>query len=301
MIASPTRYFVAIFGFVLAAGLGFATEEDGIKAVSAAGGKVTYERAGKNKSVGGVTLAGPKVTDAVVKSLLEFPALIRVEIKNATKLTADGAAVVAKVKKLQVADLSGPFVTDGTAKSLSAVATITELTLSGGSLTDEGVKDLAALTKLEALAVTQNKQVKGTTVPALVAVKSLKYLTIGDCDLGDLEGWAALKTLGKLTSIALPQAGVTDAGVKELAKLTQLTTLNLDGSPITDAGLSELKALRSLDKLSVVGTKITEKSVATLSAMKKLTSLTVSEKQIGKAGGDTLKKALPNCDVNVMP
>lgn len=303
MRRSPSRWFAAALIFAAAAGLVVAAEEDAIKVVTAAGGKVSLERVAKskNKVVSGVTLGGAKVSDATLKSLLEFPALIRVEIKNATKVTPDGSAELGKVKKLQAADLSGPFVSDATAKALAGVGTLTELTLSGGALTDDGVKELAALSKLEALALTGNKKLKGETVPKLGAIKTLSYLAVGGCELGDLAGWAALAKSPKLTSLALPQGGVTDAGLKELAKLTQLTSLSLEGCPVTDAGLAELKTLKALDRLNVAATKITENAVPTLSAMKKLTALTVSEKQIGKAGGETLKKALPNCDVNVMP
>src|SRR4051812_4880401 len=101
MLGSPARCSAAILGLALAAGLAVATEEDGIKAVTAAGGKLAYEKVGKKKSVSGVKLTGAKVTDAVAKSLLEFPELTRVEIKAAPKLTADGVAELASVKKLQ--------------------------------------------------------------------------------------------------------------------------------------------------------------------------------------------------------
>ncbi|MFO0823679.1 MAG: hypothetical protein U0792_11275 [Gemmataceae bacterium] len=301
MFCSLSRGPAAIAGLVLAIGFTTAAEEDGIKAVTAAGGKVTYDKVGKKKGVGGVVLAGPKVTDEVMKKLLEFPGLNRVEIKNTPKLTADGVSELGKVKQLRAVELAGPLISDAVAKSLSGATAITELNLSGGSLTDDGVKELAALTKLETLSITQNKKIKGTTVPSLVAVKGLKYLTINNCELGDLEGWGALKALSKLTSLGLAQTGVTDAGLKEIGKLTQLTILGLDGTPITDAGLADLKNLRSLDKLSLVDTKITDKAVPILSGMKKLSFLTLSEKQITKAGGEALKKALPNCDVNVMP
>ena len=120
-------------------------------------------------------------------------------------------------------------------------------------------------------------------------------------ELSDLAGWSALNKLGGLNSLALPQAAVNDAGLKEIAKLTQLKSLSLIGSPITDSGLAELKALKSLESLNLVDTNITEKAVPILSEMKKLDMLTIREKQVGKDGVVALKKALPKCDVNAMP
>lgn len=295
------RVCLVVVSLGFAIGFTTAAEEDAIKALAAAGGKVTYDKIAKKKGVGGVVLAGPKATDAAMKHVLEFTGLTRFEVKAGTKLTADGLADLSKFKSLQIVDLTGPAVSDASAKTLGSIGTLTELNLTGGDLTDDGVKELAALTKLETLSITQSKKIKGTTVPSLTAVKGLKYLTVNNCQLGDLEGWAAMKSMSKLTSLNLAQGNVSDAGLKEVAKLTQLTILNLDGSPITDAGLAELKTLRSLDKLSLVGTKITEKAVPTLSAMKKLSFLTLSEKQVGKAAGEALKKALPNCDVIMMP
>jgi Leucine-rich repeat (LRR) protein len=282
-------------------GTGLGDEDTAAKKIAAVGGKVTFDRENKKKTVGGVILTGAKVTDAALKDLLEFPSLTHVEIKNATKVTADGLSILGKVKKLSFVEISGPIADDQIAKTLASVPTITELRLNNGNLTDDGVKALAALTKLETVTFSQNKNLKGTSIPGLTAAKGLKYLTVTNCQLGDLEGWGALRNLKGLTGMSLSKGGVTDAGMKEVGKLTQLKNLNLDGNPITDAGLAEISGLRLLDNLSLADTKITEKAVPTLSKFTKLSFLTVNEKQIGKAGGEALKKALPNCDVNVMP
>jgi internalin A len=281
--------------------IGFASEADAIKNITAAGGKVQQDKIKKNRVVSGVTLNGPKITDAVVNNVLEFPSLSRVILRNAPNVTADGIAVLTKVKQLQSVELAGAIVSDDTAKDLATVNTITELTFEDGGLTDDGVKRLAALTKLQSLALNRNKQVRGSTVPALVAAKNLKYLVISECELGDLAGWSALKSLSNLITLALPQSGVTDAGLKEIGKLTQLKIVSLASCPITDMGLAQLKAMKSIENLNLTETRITEQAVPILSEMKRLQFLTLSEKQIGKSGVEALKKALPNCDVNAVP
>jgi internalin A len=301
MIMRLAIRFACALGLAFTVTIGFASEADAIKSITAAGGKVQQDKVNKKRVVSGVTLSGPKITDAIVKDLLEFPALSRVSLRTAPNVSMDAVMTLTKVKKLQSVELAGEIVSDDTAKALASVATITELTLEDGGLTDDGVKQLAALTKLQTLVLTRDKQVRGTTIPALVAAKNLKYLTVSECELGDLAGWSGLKSLSNLISLALPQTGVTDAGLKQLGKITQLKSVSFASCPVTDTGLAELKGLNALESLNLTETKITEQAVPILSAMKKLQFLTLNEKQIGKAGVETLKKALPNCDVNAMP
>ncbi len=296
---SALRVFGTVACFAIAVGVTVGSEADAIKSVTAAGGKITYDKIAKKRVVGAVALKGAKTTDATLKDLLEFPLCTRVELRDAPNVTADGIAEVAKLKKLQVVELQGAIVSDDTAKALAAATTITELRLSEGGLTDDGVKQLAALTKLQSLTLTQNAKMKGTTIPAIVTAKDLNNLTVSNCPLGDLTGWAALKKLPKLTTLSLGQTELTDAGFKELGQITQLTSLSLDGSPITETGLAELTRLKALRSLKIMDSKIPEKALAVLSGMKQLTYLGLSEKHIGKAEADALKKALPNCDVEI--
>lgn len=290
----------AVACFALAVGATAGSEPDAIKSVTAAGGKITYDKINKQKVVSGVALKGPKATDETLKDLIEFPGLTRVELRDVPKMTADGIATLAKAKKLQTVALQGTVASDDAAAALATATTITNLKMSEGGLTDDGVKQLAALTKLQSLDLTQNPKVRGTTVPALVAAKNLNTLTLSNCPLSDLSGWSALKKLPKLTSLYLTNSGVTDDGLKELGQLSQLTSLALDDTPITDAGLSELVRLKGLTSLRVKNTKITAKAAPVLAQMKQLTYLCVSEKQFGKAGAEDLKNALPKCDVEII-
>ena len=74
--------------------------------------------------------------------------------------------------------------------------------------------------------------------------------------------------LGKLLTI-------TDAGLKEVAKLQQLKVLSLSGAKhVTDTGLKEVAKLKQLDVLSLGNTQVT------------------------KAGVAELQKALPKCKIS---
>lgn len=141
----PVR-FACIMGLALPVSIGLASEADAIKNVTAAGGKVQQDKINKKRVVSGVTLSGPKITDAIMNELLEFPSLSRVTLRDAPKVTMDGVVILTKVKQLQSVELAGEFVSDDIAKSLATVVAITELALEDGGLTDDGVKHLAALT-----------------------------------------------------------------------------------------------------------------------------------------------------------
>ncbi|MDA7908840.1 leucine-rich repeat domain-containing protein, partial [Akkermansiaceae bacterium] len=62
----------------------------------------------------------------------------------------------------------------------------------------------------------------------------------------------------------------------EIKKLTKLTELQIERNPLTDEGLEHLKSLKSLKRLNLCETKIT------------------------KTGVGSFKKALPNCEIEVL-
>ena len=63
--------------------------------------------------------------------------------------------------------------------------------------------------------------------------------------------------LAKVTELDLTATLITDAGLKEVAKMQQLKGLTLVGTKITDAGLKELAKLQKLEYLYMDGTKVT--------------------------------------------
>jgi hypothetical protein len=93
-------------------------------------------------------------------------------------------------------------------------------------VTDDGVKELAALTNLTTL------DLSGTRVAD--------------------EGVKALTALTNLTELNLFATKVTDAGLKHLAALKKLTVLNVYGasSRVTDEGVKELQ--KALPKCKIV-------------------------------------------------
>jgi len=92
--------------------------------------------------------------------------------------------------------------------------------------------------------------------------------------LNKLTGELTEADLARIDGLYLGVTQITDAGLKELAKLQKLEVLNLHDTKITDAGLKEVAKLQKLERLYLGSTKITDKGAA------------------------ELRKALPKCDIN---
>jgi mono/diheme cytochrome c family protein len=85
---------------------------------------------------------------------------------------------------------------------------------------------------------------------------------------------ANLKSLTNLARLHLEHTQVHDADLSNISGLVRLTYLNLYDTPITDAGLEYLKKLTNLRNLHVWQTQVTEEGAA------------------------TLRKALPDCEID---
>ena len=89
---------------------------------------------------------------------------------------------------------------------------------------------------------------------------------------------------------------ITDAGMKELKKVTSLQRLDLNGTAVTAAGLTELKDLPGLATLQLARTKLSDADLALFEApnnFKALRGLTVDGTQVTKQGLRALRKARP--------
>ncbi|MBI1902360.1 MAG: hypothetical protein HYS13_14765 [Planctomycetia bacterium] len=110
------------------------------------------------------------------------------------------------------------------------------LVLGDCSLTADQLREIAALPRLEALA--------------------LHRCLVADDALEPLRQAAGLQVL------TLPECGLTDAGLRHLSSLCELETLEVPGNRgITDAGLEHLRRLKKLRFLDLTNTGVTEQAV----------------------------------------
>jgi Leucine-rich repeat (LRR) protein len=104
---------------------------------------------------------------------------------------------------------------------------------------------------------------------------------------------------GSLVHLNLRGQDVTDAQMAHLKELTNLTRLHLENTKITDKGLEQIKGLTNLEYLNLYGDNITDAGLVNLEGMKKLKNLYLWQTKVTEPGAAKLKKALPQCDINL--
>ena len=82
-------------------------------------------------------------------------------------------------------------------------------------------------------------------------LEEVTYLEFGSAQITDA-GLKEVAKLEQLSSLSLPYTEITDEGLKEVAKLQQLKELSLEDTQITDAGLKEVVKLQQLEKLDLL-------------------------------------------------
>ena len=107
-------------------------------------------------------------------------------------------------------------------------------------------------------------------------------------------GELAEADLAKVTLLSLDDGPkITDADLKELAKLQQLKVLNLGDTEITDVGLKEVAKCTQLTLLDLEATQITDVGLKQVAKLQQLTHLWLYNTPITEENAAELRKALP--------
>lgn len=102
--------------------------------------------------------------------------------------------------------------------------------------------------------------------------------------------------LGQVETLVLDAPKVTDDGVKFLNGWKNLKELTLR-CYLTDAGIAPIAQLTDLRKLTIAGTWITETGLKKLVPLQNLRRLDITNTACTPAGVDTLRSALPDCEI----
>ena len=98
----------------------------------------------------------------------------------------------------------------------------------------------------------------------------------------------------RLTELTLRSLELTDSDIKELNKMTNLTDLDLYENQISD--ISVLSGLTNLTSLALSENTISD--ISALSGLTNLTYLVLNDNPISESDIESLKSALPNCEIN---
>jgi hypothetical protein len=107
--------------------------------------------------------------------------------------------------------------------------------------------------------------------------------------------------LAKVTQLVLSATQITDAGLKDVAKLKNLKDLDLRAAQITDAGLKDIAKMQQLRRLRLNSTQITDAGLKDIAKLLKLEWLELghfpTNTRITPEGAAELREALPKCEI----
>ena len=206
-----------------------------------------------------------EATDEGFASLAALASLKDLSITRCPNLTDSGAArMVEGMPRLRSLILTdGPKSLAATLATLARVhPDLVHLDISGTGATDDDLKAVAKLAKLEILFM-DNTRITDEGLKHLSGLDSLRRLHLNSTKVTD----AGLIHLEKLPLVGLDLGGslVTDAGMPTVARIITLRALGLARLPrLTDAGLVPLAPLRGVDYLDVSENQVTAEGAAVL-------------------------------------
>jgi Leucine-rich repeat (LRR) protein len=222
-----------------------------------------------------ILISGAKLTDAGMAHLKRFP-----------KLTWFGIQLHGDVR----------LITDAGLNSLQEVPTL-QFAILGGRFTDAGLKHLEKLRELQELRI-KSDGVTGAGVAALQKeLPKCKIVWDGN-DSPDRKAAEWVLSIGGSVTINDGQDREIKAAKDLPAGPWTLRVVDLHDNPkVTDAGLKELARLKQLQWLHLYQTKVTDAGLKELAALKNLHTLDLRDTKVTDAGLKELRKALPGCRI----
>ncbi|WP_146585234.1 leucine-rich repeat domain-containing protein [Posidoniimonas polymericola] len=181
--------------------------------------------------------------------------------------------------------------------SVAHCQNLREIDLRLTDLTDDGVRRLAQLTKLEKLDFS-NTSVSGEGFADAQYALALRDLNLEKCPITD----RGLKQIGQFVNLEQFYAGgnckkVTDSGINYLTQLERLKTVSICGASITARSTASLERLNHLKTLWIENTPLGDEVVPNLSRLVSLERLWAKGTKISNDGFKRLQQVLPRCEL----
>ncbi len=255
------------------------------------------------------TLAGRRFenpltdTDAGLRVVGNFPRLKRLFLKKG-QASDDALQSVAQLKDLEVLMIwDANRLTDEGMKHLAGLSKLQYLHINNGGLGDAALAVFSRLPRLERLSL-QGNSFSDDGLKALAGMKQLKALWIGmnhrpitDAGVRHLSGLTALEELD------LQRCQVGDAGIAALKNLKHLRVLVLmedtkgNSHAPTDASVEYLLAFTKLQNLTLISPAITEQGVRRLVTLPNLKELSLSTHSVSEGLRAELKRQHPDLGI----
>lgn len=181
----------------------------------------------------------------------------------------EGLASLEGLKYLKVGELYEPNrLDDGWLRALRGLPNLQRLTIVNSQLTAWGVGEIARLSRLDELDLTQSKKLRDADFQALTSLRNLRVLNLSKTAAGDYTT-DAISGMRRLERLTLSDTAVTDSAVANLAYLENLAYLDLSNTEVGDRSVRTLTGMRRLKNLVLRGcSQISERGLAELERMR---------------------------------
>ena len=225
----------------------------------------------------------------VISHLAKLPALKSLDLsKTAVK---DSDLVEFAKLQLQTFKLKDTSITDEGVKHLAAVPTLQELHLAGTGVSIRSVDHLSSVPHLEQVEW-PGHLLTDDNVPQLIRLSGIKRLDACRAWITN-SGLQQLAKLENLEVLQLESPDITSEGLVALNRLNKLKELVLWYTNVTDDGLKHLESATQLQKLNLNSTSIGDAGLKSISKLKNLTYLDLDSTKVtddGIAELETLHK-----------
>ncbi len=228
-----------------------------------------------------------QLTDSGLAQLGRLKRLRHLGLYLCSRYTGAGLSFLKDLPQLESLLLYGQEITDQAAVNIAGAKNVRTLDLRDTAITDEGLRHLAGLTKVEILFL----------FPVSTDVKDGQIVRSTEPRISN----AGLQYIGQMTNLRglmLSSARVTAHGLKHLAGLKHLETLDVSCTDVSDEGLENLKGLVQLRYLGLGYTRITNVSAESLAALPNLIELGVGSTRMTAEGVARLRKEMPKTKID---
>ncbi len=245
----------------------------------------------RHKAMEYLDLSKSRITDVGLSRLAEMPNLKSITLPPA--MTDAGLAHVAKLPQLGLIWGSGGSITDDGAKQLAGLTGMYYLCLRDTAISDEGVRHLAGMKSLSWLDLSGTR-VTGRCATFIQGMEQLQRLNLDRTEFDD-SGLAGICDLQLLQRLSLAGTKVTDSGMAHLHGPHLLTIVDLSNTKVTGAGIAHLCNCNELGFLRLNGNAISDADIPAIAKVPFLYHLECKDTGITLAGEVQLLKSKVTC------
>ena len=182
----------------------------------------------------------------------------------------------------------------GDLKCLKNLKDLQTIWLTGSTLSNEHLADLAALESLRNLTIKNTKvDAQGLKYLAGHAALTRLHLPMGMQD----EAISALVPLPSLSELDISYSKISAKAAQHLSQLQSLDTLFINDTECGDELIAGLKDAKKLQSLFLNGAKITDKCADSLLEMTNLRHLELRDTGLSEVAAQRIRTRLSECDV----